>query len=215
MINRRTFLLTAATVALARCVRQQGGPMATMQLSIHQNTSFGAGYRGSLEAWARAGIQYVELSDTLLDAFLETDTLPAARRVLADLELTPVSAAAVLPDIWIPGPERQASLETWRVRCEQFATLGLEKMYCPSITTRPVTAEDFRGHTRRHPRSGGDYRRVRSHHHGRVHTNIYASVDAEIDAPGLAGSRSSTGATYAGLLPLCLRAEQVRRTGPT
>ncbi len=117
--------------------------MATMQLSIHQNTSFGAGYRGSLEAWARAGIQYVELSDTLLDAFLETDTLPAARRVLADLELTPVSAAAVLPDIWIPGPERQASLETWRVRCEQFATLGLEKMYCPSITTRPVTAEDF------------------------------------------------------------------------
>ena len=79
-----------------------------MLLSIHQNTSRAAGYRGSLEGWAKAGIQYVELSDSLLRRFLENDTLPAARRVLTDLGLTPVSAAAVLPDIWIPGPARAA-----------------------------------------------------------------------------------------------------------
>ncbi|MBN1237945.1 MAG: sugar phosphate isomerase/epimerase [Gammaproteobacteria bacterium] len=114
-----------------------------MQLAIHQNTSRGAGYRGSLEGWARAGIRYAELTDTLLDEFLRSDTLVAARQVLLDLDLTPVSAAAVLPDVWIPGPERAASLETWRRRCGQFASLGLEKIYCPSITGRPVTAEDF------------------------------------------------------------------------
>ena len=114
-----------------------------MLLSIHQNTSRAAGYRGSLEGWARAGIRYIELNDRVLDGFLENDTLPAARRVLSDLGLTPVSAAAVLPDIWIRGPARAASLETWRRRCEQFSTLGLQKIYSASITRRSVTAEDF------------------------------------------------------------------------
>lgn len=114
-----------------------------MRLSIHQNTSSGSGYRGSLEGWARAGIRYVELSDRLLDAFLETDSLAAAGSVLSDNGLTPVSAAAVLPDIWLPGPDRDASLEMWRLRCEQFAELGLEQIYCPSVTQRRVTAEDF------------------------------------------------------------------------
>jgi len=32
-----------------------------MLLSMHQNTSRSAGFRGSLEGWARAGIEYVEL----------------------------------------------------------------------------------------------------------------------------------------------------------
>jgi 2-keto-myo-inositol isomerase len=39
---------------------------------------------------------------------------------------------------------RGASLETWTKRCEQFATIGLAKIYCPSITNRRVTAEDFK-----------------------------------------------------------------------
>jgi sugar phosphate isomerase/epimerase len=114
-----------------------------MLLSLHQNTSRAAGYVGSLEGWARAGIRYVELTDVVLDGFLRNNDLAAAGRVLTDLGLTPVSAAAVLPDIWVPGPARAASLETWTRRCDQFAHLGLQKIYCPSITTRRVTAEDF------------------------------------------------------------------------
>ncbi len=121
----------------------QTAPRGKMLLAIHQNTSRASGYRASLEGWARAGIEYVELNDRMLDGFLENDTLPAARRVMTDLGLTPVSAAAVLRDLWIPGPARAASLETWRRRCEQFAGLGLQKVYCPSITNRAVTAEDF------------------------------------------------------------------------
>jgi sugar phosphate isomerase/epimerase len=121
----------------------QSASPGKMLLCIHQNTSRAAGFRGSLEGWAKAGIQYVELNDRVLDGFLENDTLPAARRVLSDLGLTPVSAAAVLPDIWIPGPERAASLATWRRRCEQFSALGLQKIYSASTTRRRVTAEDF------------------------------------------------------------------------
>ena len=143
VINRRTFLLASLAAPLVRAVDAQSAASGRMLLSIHQNTSRAAGYRGSLEGWARAGIQYVELSDGLLRRFLENDTLPAAKRVLTDLGLTPVSAAAVLPDIWIPGPARAASLETWRRRCDQFSNLGLQKIYSPSLTNRRVTAEDF------------------------------------------------------------------------
>ena len=115
-----------------------------MTLSIHQNTSRAAGYRKSLEGWAKAGITFVEITDVLLDEFLKGDTIVAAKRVITDLGLTPVSSAAVLPDIWIPGDARAPSLETWKRRCEQFATIGLAKIYCPSITNRRVTVEDFK-----------------------------------------------------------------------
>ena len=143
MLTRRALLAAPLAAPLARAAGAQSASPAKMLLAIHQNTSRAAGYRGSLEGWAQAGIRHVELSDSLLDGFLERDTLAAARRVLSDLGLAPVSAAALLQDIWIPGPERAASLDTWRRRCEQFASLGLQKIYSPSITTRPVTADDF------------------------------------------------------------------------
>ncbi len=136
-------LLAPLAVPLAHAAAAQTAAPGKMLLAIHQNTSRAAGYRGSLEGWARAGIRHVELSDSLLDGFLERDSLAAAGRVLADLGLAPVSAAVLLQDIWIPGPERTASLDTWRRRCEQFAELGAAKIYAPSITTRPVTADDF------------------------------------------------------------------------
>ena len=143
MVTRRALLTVPLAAVLPRGLRSQTAPDGRMLLSIHQNTSAAAGYRGSLEGWARAGIRYVELSDRLLDAFLANDTLQAAGRVLTDSGLTPVSAAAVLPDIWIPGPARAESLETWRLRCDQYVELGLERIYAPSITRRSVTAEDF------------------------------------------------------------------------
>lgn len=143
MLTRRNLLLAPLALPLARRVGAQSAEPGRMLLAMHQNTSRAAGYRGSLEGWARAGIRYVELTDRLLVDFLANDTLPAARRVLTDAGLTPVSAAVVLPDLWIPGPAREASLDTWRRRCEQFAALGLTRIYSPSVTNRPVTAADF------------------------------------------------------------------------
>ena len=142
MLARRTFVLASLAAPPAHVAAQSASP-GKMLLAIHQNTSRAAGYRGSLEGWAKAGIRYVELNDRILDGFLENNTLTAAGRLLTDLGLTPVSAAAGLPDIWIPGPARAASLETWKRRCEQFANLGLQKIYSASSTRREVTPEDF------------------------------------------------------------------------
>jgi 4-hydroxyphenylpyruvate dioxygenase len=115
-----------------------------MTLAIHQNTSAGAGYRGSLEGWSRAGIKYVELTNTLLDGFLKTDSLAAARRVLTDLGLTPVSGACGVPGLWEPNPGRAASLEQFRKRCEMFAELGLTRIYAPTTTTGKFTQDDYK-----------------------------------------------------------------------
>ena len=145
MISRRNMLMLPLAISLAETLMGQTAASGKMLLSIHQNTSRAAGYRKSLEGWAKAGIKYVELTDVLLDEFLKTDSsLAAAKSVVTDLGLTPVSAAAVSPDIWIPGPARAASLETWKRRCEQFSTIGLQKIYCPSVTNRKVTPEDFK-----------------------------------------------------------------------
>jgi sugar phosphate isomerase/epimerase len=152
MATRREFLAASLAAPLVGGAREPDGETATtaanqvasrMTLAIHQNTSRAAGYRGSLEGWARAGIRHVELNDGLLDAFLQNDTLAGARSVMTDLGLTPVCGAATLQDIWIPGPARALSMETWRRRCEQYAGLGLERIYAPSLTSREVTAEDF------------------------------------------------------------------------
>src|SRR5205814_9355617 len=121
MIPRRTFLLGSLAAPLAKMAMAQSRPSGKMTLCIHQNTSRGAGYRKSLEGWAKAGIKNVELTDAMLDAFLKTDTLAAAKGVVTDLGLTPVSSAAVLQAVWILGPARPASLVPWTQGWEHFA----------------------------------------------------------------------------------------------
>ena len=125
MLKRREFLLSTLATPLvlpSSIIQAQTAAPGRMLLAMHQNTSRAAGFRGSLEGWSRAGIEYVELNDTALDGFLENDTLTGASNLLNDLGLTPVCAAAALPDLWIPGPARAASMEAWRMRCDQFAS---------------------------------------------------------------------------------------------
>lgn len=143
MLSRRSLFLAPVAASLARLVSAQSAAPGKMLLAMHQNTTRAAGFRGSMEGWSRAGIRYVELGAPQLAAFLENDTLPAARRLLGDLNLTPASAAVVLQDIWLPGPDRTESLEAWRRGCEQMANLGLQKVYSPSVTNRRLTPDDF------------------------------------------------------------------------
>ncbi len=115
-----------------------------MTLSLHQNTSANAGYRKSLEGWARAGIKDVELTAPLVDEFLKTDTPAAAGRLISDLGLTPVSAACGVTGLWEPNPNRAAALDSLKKRCELFASMGLSKIYAPTTATRKFTADDYK-----------------------------------------------------------------------
>lgn len=137
-----TPLLTPVALTASRALLADSGKKMT--LAIHQNTSNGAGFRKSLEGWSRAGIKYVEITNILLDEFLKTDDLAAARRVLTDLGLTAVQAATGVTGLWEPNPNRPAALENLKKRCEMFAAMGLDRVYAATATTQKVTLDDYK-----------------------------------------------------------------------
>jgi 2-keto-myo-inositol isomerase len=139
MLTRRTALLTPLWLLVPKAEGADG----KMTLGMHQNTSSAAGYRKSLEGWARAGIKHVELTFNLLDDFLRTDSLDAARRVITDNGLTPVSAACGVSGLWEPNPKHADALDALKKRCEMFGALGLTRIYAPTATTQKFTLDDY------------------------------------------------------------------------
>jgi 2-keto-myo-inositol isomerase len=139
MLPRRTVLQTPLLLAAGRAV----AATSKMTLSMHQYTSAGAGYRKSLEGWAKAGIVNVEPVSGLLDDHLKTDTLASAKRILTDNGLKIVSAAAGVTGLWDPNPNFAKNLETFKKRCEQFAELGTPIIYSPCATAAKFTADDY------------------------------------------------------------------------
>jgi hypothetical protein len=78
----RREMLAAPAVLAATTAAATAATDKKMTLAMHQNTSNGAGYRKSLEGWARAGIKDVEITNALLDEFLKADSLASARQVI-------------------------------------------------------------------------------------------------------------------------------------
>jgi sugar phosphate isomerase/epimerase len=141
MLSRREIMLTPAALLALRTAAAADGKMT---LALHQNTSSRAGFRPSLEGWARAGIKNVEITNNLLDGFLKTDSLAAAKRLLGDLGLTPVSGACGVGGLIEPNPERATALDNFKKRCEMFATLGLPRIYSTTATTMKPTPDDYK-----------------------------------------------------------------------
>jgi 2-keto-myo-inositol isomerase len=152
MVSRRTMLLAPFALSAAPAAAGGDSPAAPtgaavgkkMSLAIHQNTSATAGYRRSLEGWARAGIKNVEITVQLLDEFLKTDSLAAAKRVLTDMGLTPVSCACGVQGLWEPNPNHAAGLEDLKRRCAMLGELGLKRLYAPTPTTAKFTQDDYK-----------------------------------------------------------------------
>lgn len=140
LLSRRAILLTPIMMSAARSLAAS----PRMTLAIHQNTSAGAGYRRSLDGWAKAGIRNVEITAALLDDFLKTDSLAAAGRVLTDNGLTPVSCACGVNGLWEPNPNHAAAIDSLKKRCEQLATLGLKRFYAPVTATAKFTQDDYK-----------------------------------------------------------------------
>lgn len=114
-----------------------------MTLCMHQFTSAGAGYRRSLEGWAKAGITHVEPVSSLLDDFLKTDTLAGAKRILTDNNLTVACGAVGVMGLWDPNPAFETNLDSFKKRCEQFAALGAPLVYSPCVTAAKFTLDDY------------------------------------------------------------------------
>lgn len=138
MLNRRQLLFSA----LAPAVPLPAIP-GSLQLCMHQTTSAAAGYRRSLEGYARAGIRFVEVVFTQLEPFVKTDGMPAARRLLSDLGLTAVSSGGQR-GLWEPGPGRAQALEDMKRFAAMAAELGVDRMVCPCAASGKYTDDDYK-----------------------------------------------------------------------
>ncbi len=143
-LSRREVLAAPVVLAAADVASRAAGDKKKMTLAMHQNTSNAAGYRKSLEGWARAGIKDVEITNTLLDEFLKTEDLAEARRVITDLGLNPVQAGTGVLELWEIGPNRAAALDNLKKRCEMCANLGFDRVYATTATNKKVTEEDYK-----------------------------------------------------------------------
>jgi sugar phosphate isomerase/epimerase len=110
---------------------------------MHQTTSAAAGYRNSLEGYARAGIKYVEVVFPQLEPFVKSNGMPAARRLLSDLGLTAVSSGGQR-GLWEPNPDRARSLEEMKRLGSMAAELGVDRMVCPCAATAKYTEDDYK-----------------------------------------------------------------------
>jgi 2-keto-myo-inositol isomerase len=147
MISRRSlFAMPLGLLAprLAAGAAAQAAAAGRMQLCIHTNTSAAAGYRGALEGWAKAGIKYVEINAALVDEFLKTDTLDAARKVLTDNGLTCVHGAVGVGGLLEPNPNRAEALENLKRRLDLFKALGSKKVYTTTNGMNRMTLDDYK-----------------------------------------------------------------------
>src|SRR5438034_3166200 len=109
MLSRRSALLSSSMALAARS--------GSMSLCMHQSTSAAAGYRRSLEGYAKAGIRYVEVIPQHFEEFVKKEGMPAARRLLSDLGMKAVSSGGVR-GLAEPGPDRAKALEALKSRAE-------------------------------------------------------------------------------------------------
>lgn len=138
MLNRRQLLVSA----LAPAVPLSAAP-DSFQLCMHQTTSAAAGYRNSLEGYARAGIKYVEVVFPQLEPFVKANGMNVARRLLSDLGLTAVSSGGQR-GLWEPNPDRARFLEDLKRLGSMAAELGVDRMVCPCAATAKYTEDDYR-----------------------------------------------------------------------
>jgi 2-keto-myo-inositol isomerase len=134
-VSRRTVLLSTS-VAMA-------APPAKMSLCLHQTTSAAAGYRRSLEGYAKAGIRYVEVIPPHLDEFVKQEGMPAAKRLLSDLGLKAVSSGGVR-GLAEPSAGRAKALEQLKATVEQVAALGVDRMVCPCGPSEKFVLDDYK-----------------------------------------------------------------------
>ena len=143
MLPRRAILLTPLALLAPPLAFARAAAAGKMQLCLHSNTSSAAGYRGALEGWAKAGITHVELNAALVEAFLKTDTIAAAGRVLTDNGLTLVHGAVGVGGLLEPNPDHAAAIDRLKARLDMFAALGLKKVYTTTGATRKLTMDDY------------------------------------------------------------------------
>lgn len=136
---RRDFLaLAAAAPALAQRAEASG-----LTPCMHETTSAGSDFRTAMQGYSKAGFRAVEVNLVKLEEFVARESAAAARRLLEDLGLKPVSCGSQT-GLAEPTPARAKNLAGLRSKCELARGIGCDRMVTPSATTERFTGDDYK-----------------------------------------------------------------------
>jgi 2-keto-myo-inositol isomerase len=133
-MTRRELLLAAPAAAL---------PRGKIYLCMHEATSAGSDFRRAMEGYAKAGIQAVEITLPRLQEFARRESAAAAKRLLGDLGMRPVSCGSQT-GVVEPNPDRPKNLAALKEKCELVQAVGCDRMVMPSFTRAQFTEDDYR-----------------------------------------------------------------------
>ena len=89
------------------------------------------------------GIRYVEVIPLFVAEFVRKQSMPAARRLLSDLELTAVLSGGI-SGLWEPSPGRAKALEDLKKTAVMITELGIDRMVCPCNTGQKYTRDNYK-----------------------------------------------------------------------
>jgi sugar phosphate isomerase/epimerase len=114
-----------------------------MFVCMHEASSDRFDFRAAMEGYARAGIRAVEPQLTKVREFAEKESPAAAKRLLDDLGLKPVSSSNQLglPE---PGDARARSLDDLKWKVELAQAIGCDRLVAPSAGAGPYTEDDYK-----------------------------------------------------------------------
>jgi len=142
-LNRREFLAAAAVPLM----QTRGGGTASggMFVCIHEASSERFDFRTAMEGYAKAGIRATEVVLTKVREFAQKESPAAAKRLLDDLGLKPVSSSNHL-NVAEPADAgaRAKSLEDLKWKLELAQAIGCTQLVAPSAGAGNYTLDDYK-----------------------------------------------------------------------
>ena len=137
-LTRRDFMALGAAPVLL-----QSSGSASLFVCMHEASSDRFDFRTAMEGYAKAGVRAVEPSLVKVREFAQKEPVAAARRLLDDLGLKPVSSSNQLglPE---PGEGRVKSLEELKWKVELAQAIGADRLVAPSAGTGTYTEDDYK-----------------------------------------------------------------------
>ena len=159
-MKRRDFITTAVGSTLAyslprdakggqaRGAQAQTKPAAgALFVCIHQASTARYDFKTSVEGIAKAGVRAVEVDIAKIREFAKTESVAAAKRLMDDLGVRPVSSSNHLGFVDATAEQLQtggASLESLKGKLEIVQAIGCDRIVCPSTSTGNKTLDDYK-----------------------------------------------------------------------
>ena len=129
--------------AQARATPAAGG----LFVCIHQASTSRYDFKTSVEGIAKAGVRAVEVDIAKVQEFAKTESVAAAKRLMDDLGVRPVSSSNHLGFVDATAAQLEsggASLDTLKGKLEIVQAIGCDRIVCPSTSTGNKTLDDYK-----------------------------------------------------------------------